>query len=268
MAIYLARRFTDAPLQAIGKTFNRYHATALHSIHCIEKGLKSGQLPSASRSSFSARSWNPGSFRRLLECPPGSTVARSAIYEAIGREVGHAAGLKSRADLFHHCSTSSRLGRRGRLVATLAGSARSAVRPSPPASRTIRAPAAVSHGFKSLLPIARKSSAGDETKVKGCRAQPADTPCAAPEAAQKPLAPVASSPRRAVVGETRSPTGFRQTRVCGADADRLRRSGGRPLPAWAEKSSPLNGIEHHAGEHLVFAGQRRSTPPRRARWWT
>jgi len=41
MAIYLARRFTDAPLQTIGKTFNRYHATALHSIHCIEKGLKS-----------------------------------------------------------------------------------------------------------------------------------------------------------------------------------------------------------------------------------
>ncbi len=41
MAIYLARRFTDSPLQAIGKAFNRYHATALHSIHCIEKGLKS-----------------------------------------------------------------------------------------------------------------------------------------------------------------------------------------------------------------------------------
>jgi chromosomal replication initiator protein len=40
MAIYLARRFTDSPLQAIGKTFNRYHATALHSIHSIEKGLK------------------------------------------------------------------------------------------------------------------------------------------------------------------------------------------------------------------------------------
>jgi chromosomal replication initiator protein len=41
MAIYLSRHFTDSPLQAIGKTFNRYHATALHSIHCIEKGLKS-----------------------------------------------------------------------------------------------------------------------------------------------------------------------------------------------------------------------------------
>ena len=40
MAIYLSRRYTDAPLQSIGKAFNRYHATALHSIHCIERGLK------------------------------------------------------------------------------------------------------------------------------------------------------------------------------------------------------------------------------------
>jgi chromosomal replication initiator protein len=40
MAIYLARRYTDAPLQTIGKSFNRYHATALHSIKCIEYGLK------------------------------------------------------------------------------------------------------------------------------------------------------------------------------------------------------------------------------------
>jgi chromosomal replication initiator protein len=40
MAIYLSRRYTDAPLQCIGKAFNRYHATALHSIHSIERGLK------------------------------------------------------------------------------------------------------------------------------------------------------------------------------------------------------------------------------------
>ena len=40
IAIYLSRRYTDAPLQSIGKAFNRYHATALHSIHCIERGLK------------------------------------------------------------------------------------------------------------------------------------------------------------------------------------------------------------------------------------
>ena len=40
VAIYLSRRYTDAPLQAIGKSFNRYHATALHSIGNIEQGLK------------------------------------------------------------------------------------------------------------------------------------------------------------------------------------------------------------------------------------
>ena len=40
MAIYLSRSYTDAPLQSIGKAFNRYHATALHSIHSIERGLK------------------------------------------------------------------------------------------------------------------------------------------------------------------------------------------------------------------------------------
>jgi chromosomal replication initiator protein len=40
MAMYLARQYTDSPLQAIGRSFNRYHATALHSINVIDKGLK------------------------------------------------------------------------------------------------------------------------------------------------------------------------------------------------------------------------------------
>jgi chromosomal replication initiator protein len=40
IAIYLARRYTDSPLQTIGKAFNRYHATALYAIKCIERGLK------------------------------------------------------------------------------------------------------------------------------------------------------------------------------------------------------------------------------------
>ena len=40
IAIYLSRRYTDAPLQAIGKSFNRYHATALYSIGIIEQRLK------------------------------------------------------------------------------------------------------------------------------------------------------------------------------------------------------------------------------------
>ncbi len=40
IAIYLSRRYTDSSLQAIGKSFNRYHATALHSINSVERGLK------------------------------------------------------------------------------------------------------------------------------------------------------------------------------------------------------------------------------------
>lgn len=40
IAIYLSRHYTDAPLVSIGKSFNRYHATALHSINCIECGIK------------------------------------------------------------------------------------------------------------------------------------------------------------------------------------------------------------------------------------
>jgi chromosomal replication initiator protein len=40
VAIYLSRRYTDQPLQAIGKSFNRYHATAMHAIGVVEKGIK------------------------------------------------------------------------------------------------------------------------------------------------------------------------------------------------------------------------------------
>jgi chromosomal replication initiator protein len=40
IAIYLSRKYTDSPLQAIGRSFNRYHATALHSINAVELGLK------------------------------------------------------------------------------------------------------------------------------------------------------------------------------------------------------------------------------------
>ncbi len=42
VAIYLARRYTDQPLQSIGRSFNRYHATALYAIGAIEKGIKQG----------------------------------------------------------------------------------------------------------------------------------------------------------------------------------------------------------------------------------
>jgi chromosomal replication initiator protein len=40
IAIYLSRRYTDLSLQNIGKSFNRYHATALHSISAVERGLR------------------------------------------------------------------------------------------------------------------------------------------------------------------------------------------------------------------------------------
>jgi chromosomal replication initiator protein len=40
IAIYLSRRYTDSPLQTIGKSFNRYHATALHSIGAVEREIK------------------------------------------------------------------------------------------------------------------------------------------------------------------------------------------------------------------------------------
>ena len=40
IAIYLSRKYTDSPLQTIGKSFNRYHATALHAINSVEKEIK------------------------------------------------------------------------------------------------------------------------------------------------------------------------------------------------------------------------------------
>ncbi|MBU4185331.1 MAG: hypothetical protein KKC23_03875, partial [Proteobacteria bacterium] len=35
-----SQNLPDSPLQTIGKSFNRYHATALHSIGIVERGLK------------------------------------------------------------------------------------------------------------------------------------------------------------------------------------------------------------------------------------
>jgi len=40
IAIYLSRKYTDSPLQAIGRSFKRYHATALHSIKAVEREIK------------------------------------------------------------------------------------------------------------------------------------------------------------------------------------------------------------------------------------
>lgn len=42
IAMYLARRYTDQSLQTISKSFNRYHATTLHAIGTVEKGIRQG----------------------------------------------------------------------------------------------------------------------------------------------------------------------------------------------------------------------------------
>ena len=40
IAMFLSRRYTDSPLQEIGRSFNRYHATALHAIGVVERELR------------------------------------------------------------------------------------------------------------------------------------------------------------------------------------------------------------------------------------
>lgn len=40
IAMYLARKYTDQPLNFIGKSFNRYHATAIHAINTVERGIR------------------------------------------------------------------------------------------------------------------------------------------------------------------------------------------------------------------------------------
>lgn len=40
MAIYLSRKYTDQPLKTIGRSFNRYHATAIYSINAVEKAIQ------------------------------------------------------------------------------------------------------------------------------------------------------------------------------------------------------------------------------------
>jgi len=44
VAMYLSREYTDHSLQTIGKSFNRYHATTLHALKTVEKGIKENGL--------------------------------------------------------------------------------------------------------------------------------------------------------------------------------------------------------------------------------
>lgn len=45
IAIFLSRKYTDQPIKTIGRSFNKYHATAIYAINAVEKELKlKGQL--------------------------------------------------------------------------------------------------------------------------------------------------------------------------------------------------------------------------------
>ena len=61
IAIYLARIYTDSPLQTIGKSFNRYHATALHSINAVEREMKQNG-PVAKQLEFLRRKLESGKY--------------------------------------------------------------------------------------------------------------------------------------------------------------------------------------------------------------
>jgi chromosomal replication initiator protein len=43
LAMYLCRRHTRAPLEAIGRAFNRDHATVLYAVHAVERELRTKQ---------------------------------------------------------------------------------------------------------------------------------------------------------------------------------------------------------------------------------
>lgn len=40
VAMYLSRQYTEHSLQTIGKSFNRYHATTMHALKAVEKGVR------------------------------------------------------------------------------------------------------------------------------------------------------------------------------------------------------------------------------------
>lgn len=45
VGMFLSRKYTDQPIKTIGKSYNKYHATAIYSINAVEKELKQkGQL--------------------------------------------------------------------------------------------------------------------------------------------------------------------------------------------------------------------------------
>jgi chromosomal replication initiator protein len=61
IAMFLARRFTDQSLQAIGRSFNRYHATTLHAVGVVERHIREN-TPVQKQVAFLSGKLESGSF--------------------------------------------------------------------------------------------------------------------------------------------------------------------------------------------------------------
>jgi chromosomal replication initiator protein len=61
IAMYLARRYTDQSFQAIGRSFNRYHATTLHAIGTVERLIRE-QGPIQKQVEFLSQRLESGNF--------------------------------------------------------------------------------------------------------------------------------------------------------------------------------------------------------------
>ncbi len=62
IAIFLARRYTDQPLQVISKYFNRQHATAIHAINAVESAIKNGNGPVKKQVDFLCQKLETGNY--------------------------------------------------------------------------------------------------------------------------------------------------------------------------------------------------------------
>jgi chromosomal replication initiator protein len=61
IGMFLARRYTDQSLQAIGRSFNRYHATTLHAVGVVERHIRENS-PVQKQVEFLSEKLESGSF--------------------------------------------------------------------------------------------------------------------------------------------------------------------------------------------------------------
>ncbi|MGE0087173.1 MAG: chromosomal replication initiator protein DnaA [Desulfococcaceae bacterium] len=93
MAIYLARKYTDQPLQSIGRSFNRYHATIIHSVAVMENAMKTDRTLKSQVDYFCEKierneRGNPGRTPGEITQPPVSNDFVSAMSVNSGRKRG------------------------------------------------------------------------------------------------------------------------------------------------------------------------------------